>query len=50
MKIISAEEITVIRVVSQEGDGGEVDPMRLVVSYWRPDGELIGKADPINEE
>ena len=50
LKIVSAEEITVIRVVSQEGDGGETDPVRLVVSYWRPDGEPIGKADPINEE
>jgi hypothetical protein len=47
---MKAELVQVIRSEHQRGRGGARDPLRTVISYHTPDGELIAEQDPCAED
>lgn len=48
MKITEASVVEAIRIVFTRGAGTDIDPVRRVVQWREPTGELIAELDPFD--
>lgn len=49
MNMREARTVTLVEVKTAEGSGVEGDPVRIVTTYWFPDGGCAAVFDPLRE-